>query len=195
MVQVICDLFGQVRHSRIVRNTLDPEFNTKLTFTIPNGVTVPVGGGKTSPSDHAKAHGVDLARITLIHRDQEEQLWGLAEACSVEVVDKGTLLTCVGDKPDKMAILASGTVGLFESLQHAGSHGARARTRRDTEPSPGGKPAPRRMSDLVEVGRVSRRGACFGEESVLLGETPRITACALTRYENKHVAWQISNLM
>jgi CRP-like cAMP-binding protein len=42
-------------------------------------------------------------------------------------------------------------------------------------------PPPPRTQDLVEVGRVSKRGACFGEECLLLGETPRVTACTLSR--------------
>lgn len=128
----------------------------------------------------------------------------LASACSVEVVDKGTLLQCVGDRPTQMTILSEGTVGLFESLHRPGNHGARARyppshaslvlcvrvcseavcncsARREVEPAPGGLPPQPRQQELSEVGRVCKRGACFGEECLLLGETPRITACTLSR--------------
>jgi len=166
--QVIVELGGQVKHTKIVRGTLNPEFLNRMVF--PSTTPASPGGG-----------GGEGARLTVIHRDQEEQLMGLAERCEVVVVEKGTLLQRSGDKPDQMLILQEGTIGLFESLTHSGPHGARARTRKSQEPAPGQLPPPKGSEDLYEVARVSQRGACLGEEALLMGETPRITAVALTR--------------
>lgn len=80
--QVVVEFCGQRRQTHIFRDSLDPEFNCAFSFSLP-----------TSDQSHKP-----YALFAVLHRDQEENLRGLALGCETIQVDKGTVLIRKGEK-------------------------------------------------------------------------------------------------
>lgn len=151
--QVIVELGHYKHQTHIVRGSLDPVFSCVLSFPQPSG-----------SEDEA------LVLVTIVHVDQSEEVEKvLCNHAEVLSVDPGTLLLRQGERVDRMLILESGVVGVYELR---GSD--KQQNRRSSSKSGGGSAV------NVEIGRISQPGACMAEGAVLTGQAPPLTFVALT---------------
>ena len=179
--QVVCRLAdGEAQRTAVVRASLDPVFNACLRFrlpTVPAGESGDVPGPGPPPGLTVEVMHADLTALLLPP---------LCAGCELRRADPGAVLLRGGSGPDQVIILERGAVGIFEDEAPAqqpaspslGVAAAAAAPLRAALGSPAqGQAAAKAM---VEVGRVARRGACFGEVAMMAGVFEPLSAVALT---------------
>ena len=175
--QVVCRLDGgEEQRTAVARGSLDPVFNHRLRFRVDPpandlageapGPPGPSPGPSTSDSPGPGRAATGLA-VEIMHADISEAILGpLCDLCELRRADTGAVLLRGAGGPEQLVVLDSGTVGIFEDeARAAGAAGDDA----------GGEG----HAGMVEVGRVSRRGACFGEVAMMTGRYGGLAAVAL----------------
>ena len=176
----------------VVRCDLNPYFNTVYHF--PKPLMLATAGSPASQH----------LLVSIMHVDVRDLLEDVARECLVVVAEPGASIMRSGEEPERMLVLASGSVSVWSEAKGTGAAEAHAGGRRAASPvtsphrSPtqtgrGVSPKRRRRGALGkgagarapaaeqpkhEVGTISQRGTCFGDLAVLTGQKPRYTLVA-----------------